>query len=82
MTKEIAGYEGELILDTSKADGAPFKTVDGRLGAQHFGWSPRRDFKQVSDAVACYEKTEASVSDEMIEFLIMKYLPGIFQLLL
>lgn len=57
LIKEIVGYTGELILDTSKADGAPFKTVDGRLGAQHFGWSPCRDFRHgVSDAIAWYEK--------------------------
>lgn len=55
LIKELVGYEGELVLDPSKPDGAPYKTVDGSRGAKHFGWSPERDFKQgVSDAIQWY----------------------------
>jgi len=55
LIKELVGYEGELVLDSSKPDGAPYKTVDGSRGAKHFGWSPERDFKQgVSDAIQWY----------------------------
>lgn len=57
LIKELVGYEGELILDPSKPDGAPYKTVDGSRGAKHFGWSPDRDFKQgVTDAIQWYVK--------------------------
>lgn len=35
------GYEGEIVLDPSKPDGAPFKTVDGARGAALLGWSPQ-----------------------------------------
>ncbi|OQS38644.1 NAD-dependent epimerase/dehydratase family protein [Chromobacterium haemolyticum] len=46
LIKNLVGYQGDLVLDRSKPDGAPYKTVDGSRGAQHFGWSPQRDFKQ------------------------------------
>lgn len=55
LIKDLVGYEGELVLDTSKPDGATYKTVDGSRGAQHFGWSPDRDFKQgVAEAIKWY----------------------------
>jgi GDP-L-fucose synthase len=55
LIKDLVGYDGELVLDTSKPDGAPYKTVDGSQGEQHFGWSPQRGFKQgVAEAVQWY----------------------------
>jgi GDP-L-fucose synthase len=45
LIKEISGYQGELVLDKSKPDGAPYKTVDGTSGGKHFGWIPQRKFK-------------------------------------
>ncbi len=55
LIKDLVGYDGELVLDTSKPDGAPYKTVDGSRGTQHFGWTPSRDFKQgVAGAVEWY----------------------------
>lgn len=38
--KAIVGFEGEIVLDTSKPDGAPHKTVDGGRGRALLGWSP------------------------------------------
>ncbi len=46
LIKELTGYEGELVLDMTKPDGAPYKTVDGSRGLQHFGWQPVKDFRQ------------------------------------
>jgi GDP-L-fucose synthase len=46
MIKEFAGYEGELVLDPSKPDGAPHKTIDGSRGEKHFGWAPRIPFRE------------------------------------
>jgi GDP-L-fucose synthase len=37
---DLSGYKGEIRFDTSKADGAPFKTVDGSRGEKIFGWKP------------------------------------------
>ena len=55
MIKEFAGYEGSLVLDPTKQDGAPYKTVDGSRGANHFGWMPSTPFREgVRDTVRWY----------------------------
>ena len=60
LIKDLVGYEGELVLDTSKPDGAPYKTVDGSRSMQHLGWSPQRDFKKgVAEAVQWYMENGA-----------------------
>ncbi|MFQ5683628.1 MAG: NAD-dependent epimerase/dehydratase family protein [Candidatus Binatia bacterium] len=46
LIKEIAGYQGELTLDTSKQDGAPHKTVDGSRGEVLLGWRPRTSLRR------------------------------------
>ena len=46
MISSMIGYRGDLIFDITKSDGAPYKTVDGNLGCELFGWSPSRNFKQ------------------------------------
>ena len=57
LIKELVGYNGELVLDPTKPDGAPYKTVDGTRGMQHFGWAPNRKFKQgVLEAIDWYLK--------------------------
>jgi GDP-L-fucose synthase len=53
--KEAVGYQGDIVLDPSKPDGAPYKTVDGSRGTKLLGWAPSRDFKEgLRDAVAWY----------------------------
>jgi GDP-L-fucose synthase len=55
MIKEIVGYEGRLVLDPVKPDGAPFKTVDGSRGLRHFGWQPSRDLRSgIEETVGWY----------------------------
>jgi GDP-L-fucose synthase len=44
MIKAMVGYQGEIRLDPSKPDGAPYKTVDGSRGAELLGWSPQIPF--------------------------------------
>lgn len=57
LIKELVGFQGVLELDTSKPDGAPFKTVDGSRGAAHFGWKPSRSFRQgVKEAIEWYRQ--------------------------
>ncbi len=46
MVKEAVGYGGEIVLDPSKPDGAPYKTVDGSLGEKLFGWKPQTPLRQ------------------------------------
>ena len=40
LIKDIVGYEGRIALDTSKPDGAAYKTVDGGRGEKLMGWRP------------------------------------------
>lgn len=55
LIKDLVGYEGDLVLDPTKPDGAPYKTVDGSRGALHLGWAPQRDFNQgLADAINWY----------------------------
>jgi GDP-L-fucose synthase len=45
MIKRLVGYEGRLVMDHSKPDGAPYKTVDGSRGAVVLGWTPSTNFE-------------------------------------
>lgn len=55
LIKKIVGYEGDLVFDTTKLDGAPYKTVDGTLGGKLLGWVPEIDFEQgVADTIQWY----------------------------
>lgn len=44
LIKDLTGYDGDIIYDTDKMDGAPYKTVDGRLCERLLGWRPQTDF--------------------------------------
>lgn len=49
MAKKISlfvGFEGDLNLDPSKPDGAPYKTVDGSKGEVLLGWKPSVPFDE------------------------------------
>ena len=39
--RDVVGYRGRIVYDTSKPDGAPHKTVDGSRGEKLLGWSPK-----------------------------------------
>jgi GDP-L-fucose synthase len=39
--RAIVEYEGRIVYDKSRPDGAPFKTVDGSHGEAVLGWSPQ-----------------------------------------
>lgn len=46
LLKRKTGFTGEIIYDTSKPDGAAYKTVDGSLGRKIMGWSPPTSLEQ------------------------------------
>lgn len=46
IIRDIVGYEGVLVNDTSQMDGALCKQVDGRLGNQLLNWYPQTEFKE------------------------------------
>ncbi len=55
LIKAAIGYEGQIVLDRTKPDGAPYKTVDGSRGKRLLGWSPTRDFREgVRETVRWY----------------------------
>lgn len=55
MIKDLVGFSGEIVLDTSKPDGAPYKTVEGSKGRQLLDWSPEIEFKQgMKDTIDWY----------------------------
>ena len=39
--RAIVGYEGRIVYDRSKPDGAPHKIVDGTRGKALLGWAPQ-----------------------------------------
>ena len=43
------GYDGAVVYDASKPDGAAFKTVDGARGAALLGWTPSISLSQGID---------------------------------
>ncbi len=55
LIKRIVGYEGQLVFDPTKLDGAPYKTVDGTLGEKLLNWRPSIDFEQgVEETIKWY----------------------------
>lgn len=46
LIKEIVGYEGEIVLDTSKPDGAPCKIMNVEKMKKIFKWSPEMDLRE------------------------------------
>jgi GDP-L-fucose synthase len=44
MICDAVKYDGKLVFDYSKEDGAPYKTVDGSCGKEIFKWQPETDF--------------------------------------
>lgn len=55
LIKEYVGYQGDLRFDTSKPDGAIYKTVDGSLGKKLFDWQPGKDLGQgIKDTIDWY----------------------------
>lgn len=57
IIKEITDYKGEIKLDPSKPDGAPYKTVEGSKGEALMGWRPNKDFRKgIEETVAWYRE--------------------------
>lgn len=55
LIKEIVGWQGEFVFDTSKPDGALYKTVDGSRGKELLGWMPQSNLENgIKKAVEYY----------------------------
>lgn len=57
IIKKYVGYSGEIKLDLTKEDGAPYKTVDGSNGERIFNWKPSRDFEEgIKETIKWYQE--------------------------
>lgn len=55
LIKDIVQFEGSLLFDSTKPDGAAYKTVDGSLGEVKLGWKPSTDlFDGIRETVKWY----------------------------
>ncbi len=53
--KNKVGYEGEIVFDPAKPDGAPYKTVDGSLGRKIMDWAPTTQLdKGIEQTISWY----------------------------
>ena len=46
LIKEVVDYKGEIVLDTSKPDGAPYKTMDNTKLKEIFNWVPPTSLRE------------------------------------
>jgi len=46
LIKELAGYQGKLIFDPTKPDGAPYKAMDISRAEKIFGTLPKTDLRE------------------------------------
>lgn len=55
LIKEIVGYEGEVVWDTSKPDGTPRKLIDSSK-ILFMGWKPKTNLKDGLEKTYCWFK--------------------------
>lgn len=46
LIKDIVGYNGKLVFDKTKPDGAPYKVMDNKKCKDLFKWTPQTDLKE------------------------------------
>lgn len=46
LIREIVGYKGEIVLDKSKPDGVPYKTMDNTRLKKIFNWVPPTSLRE------------------------------------
>jgi GDP-L-fucose synthase len=57
LISELTRYKGQLRFDLTKADGAPFKTVDGSRAREIFNWSPSTPLREgIQQTITWYEE--------------------------
>ena len=57
LIKDVVGYSGEIALDRSKPDGAPYKTMDNMKLRKIFNWMPPTSLRDgIEKTVAWYKE--------------------------
>lgn len=60
VIKEVVDYKGELVLDESKPDGAPYKTMDNTRLRNIFNWVPSTGLREgIEETVKWYKNNYA-----------------------
>lgn len=64
--KDVVGYEGEIVWDTSKPDGQPRRCLDTSRARESFGWEAQTEFEQGLQRTVDWYRThrEEIVADE------------------
>ncbi len=58
LIKDLVGFSGEIALDTSKPDGAPYKCMVAERGPKLLNWIPSIDFRSgVQETINWYKET-------------------------
>ena len=64
LIKDLVGFEGEIVFDASKMDGAPYKTVDGTKGEKYLHWKPQKDLMEgVKETIKWYISNRKRVNE-------------------
>lgn len=59
IIKEETSYEGDIVFDKSKPDGAPYKTVDGAKGKKILEWEPQMDLRKgIRETIKWYRENK------------------------
>ena len=59
LIKEVVGYKGEIILDKSKPDGTPYKTMNNERMKKIFNWVPPTSLREgIEKTVEWYIKNK------------------------
>ncbi|MCI8888118.1 MAG: NAD-dependent epimerase/dehydratase family protein [Hungatella sp.] len=62
IIQQLTGFKGELMLDTSKIDGAPIKIMDVELCKKIFGWLPGMDYEEgLKRSIESYREYKAGI---------------------
>ena len=65
LIQKVVGYKGKLVFDVSKPDGAPYKTVNGKLGEKLLKWKPQIDLKDgIALTVNWYLKNKKNIHNK------------------
>ncbi|NBH72685.1 NAD-dependent epimerase/dehydratase family protein [Clostridiaceae bacterium] len=63
IIQRLTGFNGELILDTSKIDGAPVKIMDVELCEKIFGWLPGMEYEEgLKRSIESYREYKAGMA--------------------
>lgn len=64
LIQQLVGYSGELVLDTTKMDGAPCKTLDGSRGRALLDWKAETPLEEgLRKTITWYVENQASFAE-------------------